>query len=99
MVVNTKLNNKIIDLQLEHSIDDSNYYIRQYNNLIDIYKRRLELLESNKPFSFQKKKINEYNKLVEDQTIMIQNLTAKAEDEIDFISDIRNKVIHIDMEG
>lgn len=76
---------KIIDFQMQYVLDNSNYFIRQYHNQINIYERKIEMLKDNKPFSFQKKKLKEYNDLVNYYTKKIRDLNLKIEDETSFI--------------
>ena len=81
-----KIIQRITDLQLLYLNDNSNYIIRQYGNQIDIYQRELDYLKDNKPFSFQKKKMKDYNDLIDYYTMKIIDLNKKIEDEITSIS-------------
>lgn len=56
------LQNKILDLSLKQGVDDSKEFLDILYLELKFYKSKLEFLDSEKPFWFQKKKIEIYNK-------------------------------------
>lgn len=60
-----EVSNKIIDLCLWNQIQDSHHWIELLSNKIKIYELRRKHLLNNKPFKFQKKKLEKYHKELE----------------------------------
>lgn len=88
---NIKNNNvivKIINLNLVNCIKSSNLYINKIYSIIEIYKKQIDLLEMNRPFAFQKNKINKYNKEIEEYKNKILSLYQKISEEIDYMNEI-----------
>ena len=56
-IIDNKLVNRVIDLYLFHSIEESDLYLKFLDNQIKFYQSHLELLKDTKPFFFQKKKL------------------------------------------
>lgn len=85
---NTKKINDIINSSLSNCIKASDLYISKLDSIIKIYERQIDLLKINKPCVFQRKKIQEHNKQIEEYKIKIMNLYRKMIEEMDCICEI-----------
>lgn len=82
---NDKMLIKLIDFGLVCQIEDSHSHLKMIDLQIKGYKLQLEFLEDNKPFWFQKKKIEEHNNKVEGLKDSILNCYAKFGEEMKMI--------------
>lgn len=84
-----EISNKIIDLCLWNQIQDSRHWIEIISNKIKIYELRRKHLLNNKPFKFQKKKLEEYHKELE----IIEKTILKCYQDIDAEMTIIEKML------
>lgn len=75
----------LIKFQLNHEIEDSESTIRLLNHKVEFYNHRIEMLEQDKPFFFQKKKLEKYNKELEECKNTVKEALILIEQEMDFI--------------
>ena len=83
--------NKIIDLCLWNQIQDSHHWIELLSNKIKIYELRRDHLLNNKPFKFQKKKLEKYHKELES----IEKTILKSYQDIDAEMTIIEKMLKV----
>jgi len=86
---NLNLNDKILKLNLIHSLEESNLYLNLLNNQLKIYETQLEFLNCSKPSFFQKKKLIEHQRKTKEYEEKIKEIRQKIEKEINLI--INNK--------
>ena len=79
---------KVIDLGLLMSDELSVITINYYGRGIEYYKKLIKDLEEHKPFSFQKRKMIEYNNKLKEYNNELSKLYSKMEDEIKLITKI-----------
>lgn len=84
------LQNRVVDLCLQKGIDDSKEYLDFLYLELKFYKNKLELLETQKPFWFQKKKMNDYLKERIDVEEKIFKYKKSILDELELISKMIN---------
>lgn len=87
-----ELVNKIIDLFTIHQIQESNLYLKVLDNQIKFYQNERNFLEDTKPFFFQKKKLEEYNKKIDTCEQKIFELYKKMNEEVEFIIEMQNSI-------
>lgn len=80
-----ELADKVIDLCLYHSIKESNLHIKFLGNQAEFYKTHLKHLKDTKPLFFQKKKLEEHNKKIEECENKIRNIYLKMSEEVEEI--------------
>ncbi|MDO5568741.1 MAG: hypothetical protein Q4G04_01330 [bacterium] len=80
-----KLSDKIIDLCLWYQIEDSHRWMDIINLQIESCQMQLKFLEENKPFWFQKKKLEEHKKQVEELENQIYKYYENLGNEVDMI--------------
>ena len=78
-----KVMNKIIDLSLKFLNEEAKNWLNIICTKIKVYELQKMHLIKNKPLFFQKKKIIEYNKKIEDINKEIFNCFKSLEEEID----------------
>ena len=57
-----KRDEKDINFLIDKAIEESNDFLDVYNLELNYYKKRLKLLEDNKPLTFMKKRLSDYEK-------------------------------------
>ena len=82
---NKKVIRKLTDLYLLNEIEDSKQWIEIINHKIKGCKLRKQHLIDNRPFFFQKKKLEEYNKKIESIDKEIFKNLLDIEEEIKLI--------------
>lgn len=87
-----ELVNKIIDLFTIHQIQESNLYLKMLDNQIKVQQNHIKYLEDTKPFFFQKKKLEKYNKEIEKCEQKIYETYKKMNEEVDFIFEMKNSI-------
>lgn len=80
-----ELISEVINLYLEDSIRESQLYLKLLDNQVKSYQEKLLLLEMDKPFFFQKKKIEIYNQNIKDCEQRIKDIYLKIGEEIEEI--------------
>ncbi len=80
-----ELISEIINLYLEDSIKESQLYLKLLDNQVKSYQEKLQLLEMEKPFFFQKKKTEIYNQNIKDCEQKIKDIYLKIGEEIEEI--------------
>lgn len=80
-----ELISKIINIYLEGSIRESQLYLKLLDNQVKSYQEKLQLLEMDKPFFFQKKKLGIYNQSIKDCERKIKDIYLKIGEEIEEI--------------
>ena len=83
---------KLLELNIKYSIEDSNINMRIIDNRIKFYQSLINHLEDNKPFFFQKKKLIEYNNKKEEYENKISELYAQLGEEYEMIEKLQLKV-------
>lgn len=78
-----ELISKIIDIYLGESIKESQLYLKLLDNQVKSYQEKLQLLEMDKPFFFQKKKLRIYNQSIKDCERKIKDIYLKIGEEIE----------------
>ncbi len=73
--------NKVIDFNLLEQVNDFDYLFNFYYQRLSYYKKELELLRRKKPFSFQKKKLREYEILEKEILDNINDCQRKVDKE------------------
>lgn len=89
----TYLKNKIIDLYLKHSIEESNLYFKFLDTKIKSYESQLAFLENTKPFFFQKNKLKNHNKKIEECQKELTKTYIELEKEMEIITKINNDIL------
>ncbi len=93
MLKNDKdLVNKILDFCLKHEIECSNLYLKMLGNQIKIYQTEINYLKNTKPLFFQKKKLKEHNKKIEEYEQKIFNAYNSIGEEVDLIFEMQNSI-------
>ena len=87
-----KLSNKLIDLFLWYQIEDSHQQLRLIDMQIKACQMELHFLEDSKPFWFQKKKLEEHNKKIEEYEQIITNAYLQMNEEVDTILKMQNSI-------
>ncbi len=80
-----ELAEKTIDLCLYYQIEDSHRWLDIIDLQIKNCQMQLHFLEEKKPFWFQKKKLEEYNKQIEELENMIYKYYKDLDEEVDMI--------------
>ena len=80
-----KLSEKIIDLCLYYQIEDSHHWLRLIDLQIKNCQMQLHFLEDQKPFWFQKKKLEEYNTQIEELENKIYKYYQEMNEEVEMI--------------
>ncbi len=80
--MNKELVNKIIDLELINNKKESEVYIDYLYEKIKHYEKQMKYLKSNKPFWFQKIKLEKYNNKLEEYEKKIKETYIKLEEEL-----------------
>lgn len=84
-VSDLELTHKVIDLCLMHEIEDSKVFINSINMQIENCRIEIQFLEDTKPFWFQKQKIEEHNKKIEELENRIYKYYEEIGEEVDLI--------------
>lgn len=87
-----KLEEKIIDLQLNNNLKTSNLHLQHLYSKIRFYQKQLEIHKDNKPFSFQKKKLQEYNQETEEYEQKIKEIYKQINEEMNLISEVKQNI-------
>ncbi len=87
-----ELVNKVIDLCLIHGIKESELYLKFLDNQIKIYQNHINYLETTKPWFFQKEKLKQHNKEIEQYENKIYETYRKMNDEVDHIIELRSSI-------
>lgn len=87
-----KLSNKLIDLFLWYQIEDSHQQLRLIDMQIKACQMELHFLEDSKPFWFQKKKLEEHNKKIEDLENKIFKYYQEMNEEVDLIQKMKKSM-------
>ena len=82
---NQELVEKIIDLCLYYQIEDSHRWLKMINLQIEYCNLQIEFLLDNKPFWFQKKKLEAHNKQIEELENKIVDYYKQIEEEVEMI--------------
>lgn len=86
------LSNKLIDLLLWYQIEDSHHQLRLIDMQIKSCQIEINYLEDTKPFRFQKKKLEEHNKKIEDLENKIYNYYQEMNKEVELIEQMRKSM-------
>lgn len=78
---------KLIDLELNHQVKNSNIMAEFYKTKIRFYEELIDRLKENKPLFFRKKELEEYNKQIKEYENSIIDLYDKLSIEIKKYSD------------
>lgn len=87
-----KLSNKIIDLCFWYQIEDSHQQLRLIDMQIKGCQMQLNFLENSKPFWFQKKKLEEHNKKIEDLENKIFKYYQEMNEDVDLIQKMKKSM-------
>lgn len=87
-----KLSNKLIDLFLWYQIEDSHQQLRLIDMQIKACQMELHFLEDSKPFWFQKKKLEEHNKKIEDLENKIFKYYQEMNEDVDLIQKMKKSM-------
>lgn len=87
-----ELLNKVIDLCLIYGIKDSELYLKVLDNKIKFYQSQIRFLEDTKPLFFQKNKLEEHNKKIEEYEQIITNAYLQMNEEVDMIFKMQNSL-------
>lgn len=77
-----ELISKIINIYLKDSIRESQLYLKLLDIQVKSYQEKLQLLEMDNPFFFQKKKLGIYNQNIKDCEQKIKDIYLKIGEEI-----------------
>ncbi len=77
-----ELISKIINIYLKDSIRESQLYLKLLDIQVKSYQEKLQLLEMDKTFFFQKKKLGIYNQNIKDCEQKIKDIYLKIGEEI-----------------
>lgn len=83
---NDKLLDNLFKLNTKYAIEDSNINVAIINKRIEIYQSLIDNLEENKPLSFEKKKLIEYNNKLKEYNSKISYLYDELSKEIELIA-------------
>ncbi len=83
---------KLLDLSLLYENENSKNWIGLVNHQIKGYEIQKQHLLGNKPYFFQKKKLKEYNKKLEELDNKILKCLNDIEEEIDYINTNINSI-------
>ena len=89
---------KVIDLCLWYQIEDSHRWMDVINLQIKNCQIQLEYLLENKPFWFQKKKLKEHNKQIDELENQIYKYYENLGKEVDMIEKMQNAINSKDKE-
>ncbi|MDO5569739.1 MAG: hypothetical protein Q4G04_06560 [bacterium] len=89
---NQELVEKIIDLCLWYHIEDSHRRLEMINLQIKNCNLQIEFLLDNKPFWFQKQKLEEHNKKIEELENKIIDYYKQIEEEVDIIQKMQQSL-------
>lgn len=89
---NREIVDKIIDLCLWYQIEDSHRWLDIINVQIESCRMQLSFLEDNKPFWFQKKKLEEHNKNIEALENKIVDHYKELEEEVEIIQKMKKSL-------
>ena len=89
------LSKKILDLCLYHQIEDSEHWVKLIDMQIKGCQLQINFLEDNKPFRFQKKKLQEYNKKIEELENKINNYYQEMFKEFELLEIMKNSIENI----
>ena len=70
---------KLIDLQLQHIDNNSMKMLEFYREDINFYNMLIDNLKANKPYFWQKKKLNEYNRQLDKYNSKINEIYKSIE--------------------
>lgn len=89
MGANKNVNDNLIDslfkLNTKYAIEDSNINVAIINKRIEIYQSLIDNLEENKPLSFEKKELIEYNNKLKEYNSKISYLYDELSKEIEML--------------
>lgn len=80
---NEKLVENLLKVVAIDEMEKSNLKIKIYNAKIEYYGTLLDNLEKHKPFKFQKKKLNDFNKKQEEYLSKMNEIYSKMGEEVD----------------
>lgn len=89
---NESIVNKIIDLCLWYQIEDSHKMLNLIDLQIKSCRLQMEYLIDTKPFWFQKKKLEEYNKKMEELDNQIFKYYQDMNEEVELIQKMQEKI-------
>lgn len=84
--------NKLIDLCLIYGINEPVLYIELLDKQIKFYQNKINYLRNIKPFFFRKRKLKEYNKLIESYEHKIYDIYNRINIEFEVISKVKNVI-------
>lgn len=90
--VMNELEDKVVKLQLLNCIENSKLYIDSLNIKIDFYNKQICFLKFHKPLWFQRKKIKEYNILLNSYEKKIFRYYNEINDELNMILKLYNEI-------
>lgn len=76
----------LLKLNIKMSIEESNLHIMMINNSIKFYQLLINNLHDSKPLFFQKKKLRDYNKQLDEYNLKINDLYIELEKEFEMIN-------------
>lgn len=76
---------EVANLYLLSAIADTEFYLKNINNQIEIYKLEISLLKKTKPCFFQRQKLKKHNQEIDCYEKKLFNLYMKKGDEIDYL--------------
>lgn len=79
-----------IDKIIKKEINESLGYINLLNKRIDFYEHRIEFLNENKPFFFEREKMNQYNLQLKEYNDKIQKAYTQIGIEEEMIMKLEN---------
>ncbi|MBE6139200.1 MAG: hypothetical protein E7174_01660 [Firmicutes bacterium] len=86
-----KLVDKIISWQINYQIKNSKITIDFLEKKLQLYNKKIIILEKEKPLFFQKRKLKIYNNKLKKYNNEIKEILLHMEEEINFIAKLENK--------
>ncbi len=90
--MNKNISSKLSDLIKIYSIEESNIYIKSLGKQVENYQYLYHILEENKPFSFQRKKMKKYNEKRQEYEKKISDIYLKMNEEVEEIAKLHNEI-------
>lgn len=84
---------EILSIIISCGIEESELYLKMLEHRAKMYRFEIEFLENTKPFFFQKKKLIDHNKSIEECELKLYETYKKINDEAVYLMKLRNSKI------
>lgn len=90
---NNNILTAVIKLQFLNTIKKSNLSLKYLNSKIDFYEKQINILNQNKPSSFQKEKLKNYYNKINEYESKLKESYDQINEEMDLITELNQLII------